>query len=553
MQLGSTPRTFAISDLNFSTQQNMASKKRKPSVLEAPTSPPKKVKISSSHDDLEVQIKARADAIVQDSQAYNKIPKLLKFARGEDRDQHTSTSALCRVFSSLWLQGRMKRTQAQNDESKQVTEWLLERYAEYKTMLLQRITGDDPSTAQMSQTLFMRLVQAEVESNPEVIGSMWQRGSLYDLVKTFLAEESTLVPGYSFVKSYAARYEDVQLIFLRAIAKLSEQGSTEAAPKTVGKAISLLSMLGEILRQSDTEKGGTSLLLSKKRLHKKDEIRKRTGEAWLMLMRQPLTRENRRQLLGLVSSQIEPSLPNPELLLDFLTDCCDSGGSEAVMALDGLYGLITQHGLDYPLLYHKLYALLDTESLHKKHRSRFLRLVNTFLASTHLPAVLVASFIKRLSRLSLFGPPAAVVAIAPLIYNLMQNHPACTPMLHRRLRNSTDQDTSEHFSDPFNAEEPDPNMTGAIDSSVWELDTLRNHWHPNVATIAKILAEQFLKQSYNLEDFLDHSYGRLLDTEVTKAIVKPPPLEYQIPKRIFTRDHEHDHEQGILTKVWQFS
>ena len=41
----------------------------------------------------------------------------------------------------------------------------------------------------------------------------------------------------------------------------------------------------------------------------------------------------------------------------------------------------------------------------------------------------------------------------------------------------------------------------------WEMVQLQGHYHPNVSTIAKILSEQFTKQSYNHEDFLDHSYG----------------------------------------------
>ena len=63
------------------------------------------------------------------------------------------------------------------------------------------------------------------------------------------------------------------------------------------------------------------------------------------------------------------------------------------------------------------------------------------------------------------------------------------------------------MADPFNMEEQDPMETDAIESSLWEIETLQFHYHPNVATLAKIISEQFTKQSYNLEDFLDHSYN----------------------------------------------
>lgn len=49
----------------------------------------------------------------------------------------------------------------------------------------------------------------------------------------------------------------------------------------------------------------------------------------------------------------------------------------------------------------------------------------------HLPSALVAAFIKRLARLSLSAPPAAIVTVIPFIYNLLKLHPGCMTMIHR--------------------------------------------------------------------------------------------------------------------------
>ncbi len=195
--------------------------------------------------------------------------------------------------------------------------------------------------------------------------------------------------------------------------------------------------------------------------------------------------------------------------MDFLTDSYDFGGSTSLLALSGLFYLIQEKNLDYPLFYQKLYSLLDAGILHSRHRSRFLRLLDTFLASTHLPAALVASFIKRLSRLMLHAPPAGIVAIIPWIYNLLKRHPTCTFMIHREVREAEakQQLADEGMDDPFNMQEKDPMHTNAIDSSLWEIQMLQSHYHPNVATLAKIISEQFTKQAYNIEDFLDHSYA----------------------------------------------
>ncbi len=100
----------------------------------------------------------------------------------------------------------------------------------------------------------------------------------------------------------------------------------------------------------------------------------------------------------------------------------------SLLALSGLFYLIRECNLDYPDLYAKLYSLLTPATLHSPQRSHFLRLLDTFLSSSHLPSVLVASFIKRLARLCLIAPPAASVAILPFVYNLFQKHPLCTFM-----------------------------------------------------------------------------------------------------------------------------
>ena len=237
--------------------------------------------------------------------------------------------------------------------------------------------------------------------------------------------------------------------------------------------------------------------------------KRQAQEAWLAVLRHDLTKPQRRKALELMSQRIAPWFLNVELLLDFLTDSFNVGGSTSMMALSGLFYLIQEKSLDYPQFYQKLYSLLDAEVLHSKHRSHFFRLLDTFLASTHLPAALVASFMKRLSRLTLHAPPPGIVIVVPLIYNLIKNHPACSFMIHRKLNLDTNLLSSEEgrSADPFCMDEPRPMETRALESSLWEIQMLQSHYHPNVAAIAKIISEQFTKQAYSLEDFLDHSYG----------------------------------------------
>jgi U3 small nucleolar RNA-associated protein 19 len=244
-------------------------------------------------------------------------------------------------------------------------------------------------------------------------------------------------------------------------------------------------------------------------LHSLAQHKKRAQKAWMALMELEMDNNQRKSILRIMEDTVAPWFTKPELLMDFLTDSYDAGGSTSILALSGVYYLIEKRGLDYPLFYRKLYSLLDSEILHSKNRSKFFRLLNTFMGSTHLPADLVASFLKRLSRLTLNAPPAAIVAVIPWIYNLLKMHPTCTFMIHRETRTAEAKELleKEGMDDPFLMEEADPMETHAIESSLWEIVMLQSHYHPNVASMAKIISEQFTKQAYNLEDFLDHSYG----------------------------------------------
>jgi U3 small nucleolar RNA-associated protein 19 len=256
-------------------------------------------------------------------------------------------------------------------------------------------------------------------------------------------------------------------------------------------------------------------------LYSLTQHKKQAQEAWTALMAKGLSKDQKKKALDIMATSIAPWFTKPELLMDFLTDCYNAGGSTSLLALSGVFYLIQERNLDYPSFYSKLYSLLDADILHSRHRSRFFRLLDTFLASSHLPAALVASFIKRLARLTLNAPPSAIVAIIPWIYNLLKKHPLCTFMIHRVPRSDEEKKLlrDEGFDDPFLADELDPMETHAIDSSLWELVQLQSHYHPNVATIAKIISEQFTKQIYNLEDFLDHSYASVSTPSPSKLMV----------------------------------
>jgi U3 small nucleolar RNA-associated protein 19 len=90
--------------------------------------------------------------------------------------------------------------------------------------------------------------------------------------------------------------------------------------------------------------------------------------------------------------------------------------------------------------------------------------------------------------------------IIPFVYNLMKKHPTLMPLIHRLPEVDAELD-------PFLENEKDPAATRALDSSLWELASQRQHYHPTVATMSLIFEDKFTKPQYALEDFLDQTYS----------------------------------------------
>ncbi|KAI6166923.1 CBF/Mak21 family-domain-containing protein, partial [Pisolithus thermaeus] len=259
--------------------------------------------------------------------------------------------------------------------------------------------------------------------------------------------------------------------------------------------------------------------------------------------------------LNIMHRGILPHLTRPILVMDWISACVDTGGTVGLLALNALFILMKDYNLDYPQFYTRLYAFLDNNVLHLKHRARFFRLTELFLSSTHLPAALLASFVKRLSRLSLSAPPAAIIMIIPFTYNILKRHPALMKMIHRA------DDDSEPFNDTYIAGEVNPNVTNAIDSSIWELLSHRKHYDAAVSTLARIFEEAFTKPGYSMEDFLDHTYGTLLETEFQRKIKREPALATELVKDPFPlrTDHASVTDKGIMndnedviSELWAF-
>jgi U3 small nucleolar RNA-associated protein 19 len=207
---------------------------------------------------------------------------------------------------------------------------------------------------------------------------------------------------------------------------------------------------------------------------------------WLSHLHHPLETSQLKQLLLIIHKQIIPYMNKPQLLMDWLTDSYNSGCTRIVTTdnrrkyltacTEWIMGINAETQSRLSRFLCETVCLVHPDFVSHSIPSSLPSIVGPFplihvrskiilVDNRYLPAALVASFVKRLSRLSLSAPPQGIVAILPTVYNLLKRHPTCMQLIHR-------PDSLPGRPDPFRAEEPDPLQTRALESSLWELAVL---------------------------------------------------------------------------------
>uniref|UniRef100_A0A803LGS8 CCAAT-binding factor domain-containing protein n=1 Tax=Chenopodium quinoa TaxID=63459 RepID=A0A803LGS8_CHEQI len=264
-------------------------------------------------------------------------------------------------------------------------------------------------------------------------------------------------------------------------------------------------------------------------------------KAWMSFLRLPLPLDVYKEVLVNLHQEVIPYLSNPVMLCDFLTRSYDIGGVVSVMALSGLFILMTKYGLEYPNFYEKLYALLIPSIFMAKHRAKFFELLDSCLKSPLLPAYLAAAFTKKLSRLSLTVPPSGALETGEDIKD--GDKKSEQERVNSDGNASVDSDVAggKQGVDLFNNEESDPLRSKAMRSSLWEIDTLRHHYCPPVSRFVLSLENDLTVRAKTAEvmigDFSSGSYATIFREEMRRR-VKQVPLAKKAPQTsLFSESH----------------
>ncbi|EGG14031.1 hypothetical protein DFA_11794 [Cavenderia fasciculata] len=276
------------------------------------------------------------------------------------------------------------------------------------------------------------------------------------------------------------------------------------------------------------------------------------AKAWMSFLALPLPSSIYKHVLLGLPDQVIPHLSDPRSLMDFFSKSYHLGGVSSILALNGLFILIHKYNLEYPEFFKKLYSLFQPGLIYAKYRARFFKLAELFLSSTYLPNYIVAAFVKRCSYLCLLSPANGCMTLLPFIYNLLQRHPECHILVNNVIQKREDPTTSTisglllnsainaakstkqvkgfYGKDSYLIDEEDPSKCQALKSSLWEIQLLRDHYHPDISKLAKLF-DNGLSNALSTEDFSNSSYKSLFDSSIKKKVPKVP-LAYQPVKQL---------------------
>lgn len=330
-------------------------------------------------------------------------------------------------------------------------------------------------------------------------------------------------------------------------------------------------------RKQETSQSGTEQMVknekaSSGRLFAK-KLKSKMSKAWMSFLFLRLPLDVYKKVLATLHKTVVPYLTNPILLSDFLTRSYDIGGVVSVMALSSLFLLMTQHGLEYPDFYNKLYTLIEPSIFMTKYRSRLFELLDTCLKSPLLPAYLAAAFAKKLSRLALSAPPSGSLLVIAIIHNLLRRHPSINCLVdwqeidENEETKTTEQDenidksgvtTAKPGADPFVSDERETSKCKALQSSLWEIETLRRHYCPAVSRFVASLENDLTVRAKTTEvavkDFSSGSYGTIFSEEVGRRIKQVPLAFYKIvPSTLFHEKTMQNDDPALDFAGWSFT
>ncbi|XP_071322461.1 nucleolar complex protein 4 homolog [Trachinotus anak] len=492
-----------------------------------------------------IDLGGKVESILESRKHANDVFDILEFLQSEkEKDVISAVSSCSKLFCTLLerkdlfigkLPGEEEALNGGYGAEERYHIFMRHRYNSCVEMLLEHLSHEVHSVKESALCCLMEFAAGEGQHPLEDLDWSEHYSFPRELIQAVVFRLLSKTTDNSLLISRFQEFlemEDVRYYVMSSIrenvGKVMEKNKGAVVPIYQNNVFTLMSNISMPSQESEL----TNFMVKQEAKHedwkaaKLNEHKRVFERMWLGFLKYKLPSSMYKKVLVILHDSILPHMSKPALMIDFLTAAYEVGGAISLLALNGLFVLIHQHNLDYPDFYKKLYNLLDPSIFHVKYRARFFHLANLFLSSSHLPVYLVAAFAKRLARLALTAPPAALLIVLPFIYNLIRRHPSCRVLIHKP---STEDETLE---DPYLMDEEDPAQCCALESSLWEVKTLQKHYHPDVAKAAMLINTPLSEQEDDISEVLEITAYELMERDLKQTQSKSIPLEFETASQL---------------------
>ncbi|KAJ5071915.1 nucleolar complex protein [Anaeramoeba ignava] len=474
--------------------------------------------------------------IISNKKNINKITLLfdsIQDQKSEDLIIFTSINKLKKIFENFFKTQELNTNQKlfkNKEETPQIIfeKWLYEKFKLYLETLLDLLQNPQPRIQVPSLKYLMFFIKIEAQQNNEFNLKLF-----VNLIKRMLFSPNLSELVIEEFKNYV-NFDDIKLYTMKSLNSIIQNEISKDSKKAnfVLNAFPLIetipvpeeevnSFYAEIPQQPNI----TSTTFHKKEYNK----------MWLNYLKLDIPNTILKQILKEMDTKIIPHLRDPILITDFLMKCYDKSGIISILALKGIFVLMTEHGIEFPQFYTKLYAILQHDIFYQDEVSEFWVLLDVFLSSLIMPSYLAAAFAKRLARITLDAPPSGCLVAIPLIMNILIRYPSCRVLVDETLAIQEEKLSLIQTNDPYLFYEKNPEKSCALQSSLWEIKTLQKHYLPQVARLACSIEQISFDSSnlYNIIDLIDFSYKILFDSEISKKTKKDPSINFISQNQLF--------------------
>ncbi|XP_055936946.1 nucleolar complex protein 4 homolog [Argiope bruennichi] len=453
------------------------------------------------------------EKILQSKKNANCILDLEKTLLSNDDDSILSTmDTFQELFTQLFLKNLIQLIPGLDKNEEKYRLWLIERKKDLINNLLIYLNHDNEKLQKKSLDVLLTLVKLESVNKDvwdfpkELFGRI-----IFELLSPHIDQQTNILRFQVY-----ASYDDIFMYTLKAIMNILDK-KEEVTDIFLTNLFYLLNAL-KYPDEFHTSKVNTLLpqdSLKTPFCLKEKVICKLFSNTWNRFLKFQLPFPVLKRVLLVLHKKVIPHLQNPYLLTDFLTDSYKQGGINSLLSLNSLYFLMAHYNVEYPDFFKNFYCLISKDVVNGKFSSRFFYLCDLFLSSTHLPAYLIASFAKRLSRIALLSKTDSILKIIVLVINLFIRHKTISVLIHK-------ESPTELSEDPFVFEASDPAESHALESSLWEIKTLQNHIIPEISRKAKILNHPLPSVELDFSSTLDISLDSLYRKERKRKFEEVP-------------------------------